>query len=44
MRLSDVYYSDTSYHTLYELLKEREDSINISHVEMPTWAEHNAFV
>ena len=42
--LTDVYHSDTSYCSLYQLLKEREDSINISHVEMPTWAEHNAFV
>ena len=29
---------------LYELLKEREPHVNISHKTMPTWEEHSKFV
>lgn len=29
---------------LFDLLAERDDSINISHEEMPTWGAHCAFV
>lgn len=44
MRLVNVYDSDISYDTLYELLEERDGNVNVSHSKMPTWDEHCAFV
>ncbi len=40
----DVYKSFGSFEVLFELLKEREKKINISHRRMPSWAEHTKFV
>ncbi len=46
MRLISVYEGDPYYSAgvLFDLLEEREDSVNISHHAMPTWEEHFAFV
>lgn len=30
--------------TAWDLLKERDDGVNISHKQMPTWDEHVAFI
>ena len=36
--------SKSDYRFLYDLLKERNSKINISHKRMPTWEEHVKFV
>ena len=36
--------SKSDYRFLYDLLKERNSKINISHKRMPTWEEHVRFV
>lgn len=41
-RLKSVTKSDLPF--LYELLSERESSVNISHKKMPTWEQHVKFV
>ena len=43
MMLVDVYEISCDI-VLYQLLKERPASINISHREMPSWEEHQKFV
>ncbi|MEK6684394.1 MAG: GNAT family N-acetyltransferase [Nitrospirota bacterium] len=45
MKLADVYH-DLSFSTgvLYELLKERNETVNISHKSLPSWDEHARFV
>ncbi len=42
--LSNVYDFAGSTEFLYEMLGERDESINISHKKMPTFAEHRKFV
>lgn len=44
MRLIDVYDCADAPMLLYELLKEREPNVNISHREMPTWEQHVEFM
>lgn len=44
MRLVDLYETDDGRELLYQLLKERDDTINISHQKMPTMEEHLRFV
>lgn len=44
MSLTNVYTRPDRLQILYELLKEREDHVNISHKAMPTWDEHAKFV
>jgi RimJ/RimL family protein N-acetyltransferase len=48
MRLVDVYNEQTTTRPkakfLYELLKERDPSVNISHRKMPSFEDHVAFV
>lgn len=46
MRLVSIYDFDikSTCETLYTLLKEREERINISHRSMPTYEDHVAFV
>ena len=40
----DVYHVRDSCRMLYDILAEREDYMNISHKEMPTFEEHCIFV
>lgn len=40
----DVVSNDSDLRLLYQLLLERDESINISHRKMPTFEEHRAFV
>lgn len=42
--LVDVYGHPGSEEHLYALLLEREEHVNISHRECPTWEQHVAFV
>jgi RimJ/RimL family protein N-acetyltransferase len=42
--LADVYKTSGSIETLYELLKERDDTVNISHKELPSFCYHVMFV
>lgn len=44
IHFADIYLTPNSYHTLYELLKERTKEQSISHVSLPTMAEHIAFI
>jgi RimJ/RimL family protein N-acetyltransferase len=44
MTLIDVYDTPASYAVLFQILEEREPHQNISHLRMPTWQEHVAFV
>jgi RimJ/RimL family protein N-acetyltransferase len=44
VRLVSVYSTKGAASVLYDLLKEREPHVNISHREMPTWEKHEAFV
>lgn len=44
MKLVDVYDYANSEQILYKLLEERDEYVNISHKEMPTWEEHCEFV
>jgi RimJ/RimL family protein N-acetyltransferase len=49
LELVDVYdeepeISNAAVLFLYELMKERDPSVNISHRKMPTFEEHSAFV
>ena len=42
LKLALVRKSDATY--LYDLLKERESNVNISHKKMPTYAQHIKFI
>ena len=42
-RLVDVYKHDDSLKILFDLMLERDPSVNISHKKMPTWREHVNF-
>ena len=42
LQLKSVTDDDISF--LYELLKERDETINISHKKLPTYEEHSNFV
>lgn len=42
MKLKNVTKTDCPF--LYDLLKQRDPSVNISHKKMPTYAEHVKFV
>ncbi len=42
LKLALVSKNDASF--LYDLLKERESNINISHKKMPTYAQHVKFI
>lgn len=44
LRLAGSGITKEACQTLYELLSERDDTINISHREMPSYASHVAFV
>jgi RimJ/RimL family protein N-acetyltransferase len=44
VNLISVYERPDRYEILYELLKERDERVNISHRELPTWANHIKFV
>lgn len=44
MKLVSVYRVRTAAAVLYELLKEREPHVNISHKRMPTFKQHRLFV
>lgn len=44
MKLVSVYDNPLAAAHLYQLLKERDESVNISHRAMPTWDEHLRFV
>jgi RimJ/RimL family protein N-acetyltransferase len=44
MKLVDVYEYEGSKEILYKLLAERDEHVNISHKEMPTWEQHCEFV
>ncbi len=41
--LTDVYKHDDALKILFDLLLERDSSVNISHKKMPTWREHVIF-
>ena len=43
MNLVSVYVTDSA-RILYDLLREREPVVNISHIEMPTWQQHLAYI
>ena len=42
MELKDVTIDDAKF--LYELLKQREGIVNISHKSLPTWDEHIDYI
>tara|TARA_B110000438_G_scaffold303142_1_gene363353 strand:+ start:3559 stop:3960 length:402 start_codon:yes stop_codon:yes gene_type:complete len=42
MELKDVTINDAKF--LYELLKQREGIVNISHKSLPTWDEHIDYI
>lgn len=42
--LKSVYVTPGAHEALYELLGERDETINISHRRMPSWTEHVKFV
>ena len=48
MKLINVYHRTeirpTAAKFLYDLMKERDPEINISHEKMPSWAEHLHFI
>lgn len=44
MNLIDVYARPDRHQLLYDLLKERDETTNISHRELPTWWDHVNFV
>lgn len=44
MTLISVYERPDRHELLWNLLKERDETTNISHKAMPTWCEHVAFV
>jgi RimJ/RimL family protein N-acetyltransferase len=48
MQLLDVYSPDTDYRNavrfLYQMLEDRDPAVNISHLEMPSFEQHKAFV
>lgn len=44
LTLTSVYSRPDRAIILWELLKERDASVNISHKQMPTWDEHVRFV
>lgn len=44
MRLVSVYDESFACGILYQLLAERDPSINISHAALPTWEDHVGFV
>lgn len=44
MMLTSVYDVHDSSRLLYDLLRERDDSVNISHSVLPTWQQHLEFI
>jgi len=44
MKLVCVYDSENATETLFDLLKERDRTVNISHMSMPSWDQHCAFI
>lgn len=44
MRLTSVYDHHNRIEVLFDLLKERDESVNISHINMPNYGEHLRFV
>ena len=44
MKLVSVISEPNAAHVLYALLKERRPEENISHMAMPSWEQHRAFV
>ena len=42
MELKNVTIADAEF--LYEILKQREGSVNISHKSLPTWDEHVDYI
>lgn len=44
INLVSVYERPDRFQVLYDLLSERDETVNISHRRMPTWAEHVQFV
>jgi RimJ/RimL family protein N-acetyltransferase len=44
MHLTSIYTFPDRRAVLYELLRERDDTVNISHKEMPSFDEHCRFV
>lgn len=48
LRLIDIYGEwpaiEVTAHLFYKLLQERDENVNISHHEMPTWEKHIAFI
>lgn len=41
---ADVYFDKDSHRILYDLLAERDETVNISHKHMPTLVEHEKFI
>ncbi len=44
IELRDVYDEPARLSLLWELLKERDPSVNVSHSKMPSWEDHVKFV
>ena len=44
MHLTNVYERPDRALILYDLLKERDETVNISHKEMPAWSDHVRFI
>jgi RimJ/RimL family protein N-acetyltransferase len=44
MNLVSVYRVREAPQILYELLKSRDPSVNISHKKLPTWDQHKKFI
>lgn len=44
LKLVSAYAREDAADILFALLKERDPRVNISHVEMPTWEQHCAFI
>lgn len=44
MLLLDVYEDQNSAQILYDLLKERDETININHRSLPSWSDHVRYI
>jgi RimJ/RimL family protein N-acetyltransferase len=44
MSLTSVYERPDRHQLLYDLLKERDETVNVSHRELPAWCDHVRFV
>jgi len=42
--LESVYAYNNRHQILWDLLLERDESVNISHRQMPTWDQHQEFI